>query len=252
MGFLSKIKDVLRLLRVVQWVKNGFVFLPLFFNKQILQFDSLHTCALAFFSFCLISSSIYCLNDLVDCEADRRHPRKKNRPIASGRIPSWFGYFFFFFLFVSANIILIFMIPLKTRLLSIVVLDTYFISNIAYCLFLKNIAIVDVMLISFGFVLRVIFGGVVMSIEVSSWIILMTFLLCLFLAFAKRRDDVLLYEKTGEKPRRNTDGYNLNFINMALSISATIAIVCYIMYTLSDVVILRLHSPYLFFTSFFH
>ena len=123
--------------------------------------------------------------------------------------------------------------------------------NIFYCVKLKQIALVDVFIIAIGFVLRVILGGVVNEIELSQWIVLMTFLLALFLAFAKRRDDVVLYQETGVLPRKNVNRYNLDFMNQAISIVGTITLVAYIMYTVSDEVMSRLGSRYIYFTTIF-
>lgn len=123
--------------------------------------------------------------------------------------------------------------------------------NIAYCIRLKQIALVDVFIISVGFVLRVIFGGLVINVVLSQWIIIMTFLLALFLAFAKRRDDVVIYTGTGIKSRKNVNRYNLDFMNLAITIVATITVVSYIMYTTSYEVIERTGSSYLYMTSIF-
>ena len=127
----------------------------------------------------------------------------------------------------------------------------YLILNIAYCLRLKHISIADVFSIALGFVLRVVIGGVVSDIFLSQWIILMTFLLALFIAIAKRRDDVAIYESSGVKLRSSIHRYNLSFMNLTLCIVASITMVCYIMYTLSDSVIDRIGSQYLYTTSVF-
>lgn len=121
--------------------------------------------------------------------------------------------------------------------------------NIAYCVKLKQIAIIDTIIIATGFVLRILIGGIVTQIWISEWLILMTFLLALFLAFAKRRDDVVIYTNTGVKARSNINRYNLDFMNQAISIIAAITIVCYIMYTVSDEVVQRMESSHLYLTS---
>lgn len=123
--------------------------------------------------------------------------------------------------------------------------------NVAYCIKLKHLALVDVFIISIGFVLRIFVGGIVTEIELSSWIVLMTFLLALFLAFAKRRDDVVLYENTGVQPRKNVNRYNLAFMNSAVTLTSCIMVVSYIMYTVSPEVIARLHTRYLYLTVLF-
>jgi 4-hydroxybenzoate polyprenyltransferase len=123
--------------------------------------------------------------------------------------------------------------------------------NIAYCVILKSYPIIDVVIISIGFVLRVLVGGFATGIELSEWIILMTFLLALFLAFAKRRDDVVLYQNTGVQQRKNTHRYNLDFINQVMTVISTITVMAYIMYTVSPEVTKRFNCKYVFLTSFF-
>ena len=127
----------------------------------------------------------------------------------------------------------------------------YWVLNIAYCAKLKRYAIVDVCIVAFGFVLRLFAGGFASDILLSKWIVLMTFLITLFMSFAKRRDDVLRMEETGEAPRRNTIRYNLTFINQAITITASVTLVCYIMYTVSPEVIENFHTDYLYLTSVF-
>ena len=131
------------------------------------------------------------------------------------------------------------------------VVVSYILLNIAYCVRLKQIALVDVFVIATGFVLRVFAGGFATGIYLSHWIILMTFLLALFLAFAKRRDDVVIYEDTGVIARKNVNRYNLDFMNQAITIVASITMVCYILYTVSPEVIERFDSPYVYITSIF-
>ena len=127
----------------------------------------------------------------------------------------------------------------------------YWLLNIAYCLRLKQYAILDVCVVAFGFVLRILAGGFATETVLSNWLVLMTFLLTLFLSFAKRRDDVLRMNATGEAPRKNTSRYNLTFINEAITITAGVTLVCYILYTVSPEVISRFHTRYLYLTSVF-
>ena len=131
------------------------------------------------------------------------------------------------------------------------VVVTYFILDILYCRWLKRHAIVDVCVLSFGFVLRILAGGFATDIVPSNWLVMMTFLLTLFLSFAKRRDDVVRMMKTGEAPRHNTERYNLTFINQAVTITAAVTVVSYIMYTVSPSVTQRIGSDYVYLTSVF-
>ena len=127
----------------------------------------------------------------------------------------------------------------------------YWLLNLGYCAKLKQYAILDVCIVAFGFVLRILAGGFATEVTLSRWLVLMTFLLMLFLSFAKRRDDVLRMNETGEPPRKNTIRYNLTFINQAITITASVTLVCYIMYTVSPEVVQRFHTDNLYLTSIF-
>lgn len=131
------------------------------------------------------------------------------------------------------------------------ILLIYILMNVAYCLYLKRHAIVDVFVIATGFVLRIVFGGLASGVTLTHWIVLMVFLLALLLAFAKRRDDVVLYEHTGQQVRHGVEHYSLPFLDLVLGLLAAITIVCYILYTVSPEVIVRFHSPYVYLTSIF-
>lgn len=240
----------LLLLRPLQWAKNVFVFLPLFFDRQLGNTDLLIACMVVFFSFCLASSSIYCFNDIYDAETDRLHPVKCKRPIASGAVTVTQGYAWMV-ICLLLSIVLVFAFGGEKRLSMLAVILIYYVLNIGYCIKLKRIAIVDVFCIATGFVLRVWIGGVATDIVLSQWIVLMTFLLALFLAFAKRRDDVMIYESTGVKVRGNIACYNPDFMNQVLTIIGTITIVCYIMYTVSTEVTERLGSHSVYLTAIF-
>ena len=240
---------VIRIVRPRQWVKNFFVFIPLFFGGQMSNTALLLDALTTFIAFSLAASSIYCLNDIVDVEADRQHPVKCHRPIASGQVSVSAAYVLMAIMLILSMTVCP-MLKGRSMAVGAVVLG-YWIMNIAYCVWLKNFAIIDVCLIAFGFVLRILAGGLATGIEPSNWLVLMTFLLTLFLSFAKRRDDVLRMEATGKPPRKNTIRYNLTFINQAITISASITLVCYIMYTVSPEVTARFNSHYIYLTTIF-
>lgn len=240
---------VIRIVRPRQWVKNFFVFIPLFFGGQMSNTALLLNALTTFVAFSLAASSIYCLNDIVDVEADRQHPVKCHRPIASGQVSVSAAYVLMAIMLILSMTVCP-MLKGRSMAVGAVVLG-YWIMNIAYCVWLKNFAIIDVCLIAFGFVLRILAGGLATGIEPSNWLVLMTFLLTLFLSFAKRRDDVLRMEATGKPPRKNTIRYNLTFINQAITISASITLVCYIMYTVSPEVTARFNSHYIYLTTIF-
>lgn len=243
------VKDIARVIRPQQWIKNVFVLVPLFFGGSLLDTTDIIAALTAAMAFCFISSSIYCLNDIIDVEDDRRHPTKCHRPIAAGKISV-----------AQAYVMMALMVALSFGSVAMLgeyavgvgaVVGLYLLMNVAYCLVLKRYAILDVCTIAFGFVLRLFAGGIATGIGLSNWIVLMTFLLTLFLSLAKRRDDVLKMNQTGHAPRKNTSRYNLDFINQAITITATVTLVCYVMYTVSPEVEQRIGTRYLYLTTVF-
>lgn len=242
-------KKTLLLIRPQQWIKNGFVLIPMFFGGRLLNADDVIASVVTFFAFSFAASAIYCFNDIVDVDADRRHPVKCHRPIASGAVSVPTAYALMAVLALLSALLLFFLPQRAGETAGIVAF--YFLLNMAYCLWLKRHAIIDVCTVAFGFVLRILAGGMACNVAVSNWLVLMTFLLALFLSFAKRRDDVLRMNETGEPPRRNTIRYNITFVNQAITITGTVTLVCYIMYTVSPEVVSRFHAPYLYLTSIF-
>ncbi len=230
--FQQYMTKFLTLLRVEQWVKNLFVFLPLFFSGNFLNTELFLKSCVAFVVFSLASSTIYIINDYADAESDRQHPDKKNRPIASGAISKktalgiatlLIGLIISIILFITAGL------QQNIGKFAIVIL-AYLGMNLAYTFRLKHVAIIDVCLISIGFVLRVMAGGYSTEIPISQWAILLTFVLALVLALGKRRGELINAQISG-KTRRSLDGYNVQFADIALSISVTLAIISYLMFT---------------------
>lgn len=242
-------KNLIRLIRPKQWIKNLIVLLPVFFGGALLHPSAIYAGLITALSFSFAASSIYCLNDIIDIEDDKHHPIKCNRPLASGAISIPQGYTLMVLMLIlsMASTFLLYDHQLETA----GVIAFYWLLNIGYCLKLKQYAIIDVCIVAFGFVLRVLAGGVSTSIHLSKWIVLMTFLLMLFLSFAKRRDDVVRMNETGHAPRQNTIRYNLTFINQAITITSSVTLVCYIMYTVSPETIQNFHTDYLYLTSVF-
>lgn len=238
------------LIRPQQWVKNIFVFLPMFFAGKITDPVCWYNSLVAFVAFSFMASSIYCINDVVDKEADRLHPQKRLRPVASGRISVRRACIVATVMFFC-SVATVIAGSHEAWIYAMALLVAYFILNIAYCIRLKRYAIIDVFIIAIGFVLRLALGGVMCGIWLSPWIVCLTFLLSLFLAFAKRRDDVIIYEEQGILVRRNVAGYNSAFMNQTLGILASITIVCYIIYSVDSEVEARLGSRYVYTTSIF-
>ena len=239
--------NILKILRPHQWVKNTFIFIPLFFGGSLFDMADWTSSLVAFVAFSFAASAIYSINDIVDVEADKKHPKKCKRPIAAGLVSKRQASLLAIILAIAA---LALPFLLNNWMLSVGI-ALYLAMNLCYCIRLKHYAIIDVCLVALGFVMRIVAGGVATDIVLSRWIVMMTFLLTLFLSFAKRRDDVLIMNETGMAPRKNTSRYNLTFINQAITITGGVMLVCYIMYTVSPEVIERFNSPNLYMTSFF-
>lgn len=243
------IKNYMKILRPKQWMKNFFVMLPLFFGGELFNGKALLAGAITFLAYSFAASSIYCFNDIHDVDDDRRHPVKRLRPIASGAVSTSVAYALMFTCFALSMLSMFFLPDYALQTGGILLL--YWLLNLAYCARLKQYAIIDVCIVALGFVLRLLAGGFATHIPLSKWIVLMTFLITLFMSFAKRRDDVIRMERTGEAPRKNTIRYNLTFINQAITITASVTLVCYIMYTVSPEVIQNFQTDYLYLTTIF-
>jgi len=243
---MKKIKSYLKLIRIHQYLKNGFIFLPLFFALRIKEFNLWIPLGISFVAFSLCASAVYVLNDIMDAKEDHHHPIKKHRPIACGAVSKRKA-----FIFLSALLITGLGISFGVSWHVTLLLLIYLALNLSYTFYLKHIAILDITVIAIGFVIRLFVGAVTVHISLSNWIILLTFLLALFLGSAKRRDDVLLFNRTGQKMRKSIDGYNLEFVNAILLITSAVTIVSYIMYTISLPNIAFFHNHYLFLTTLF-
>ena len=240
------LSSIIKLMRPHQYIKNLFIFLPLFFALKITNPSLLTNAFIAFIAFSLTASAIYTLNDYHDIEEDRQHAKKKHRPLASGAISKPQAIIIMSVLFVAG-----FMLMASLSIKAVGILAAYVVMNVAYSFYLKHVAILDVVIIAIGFVLRLFVGSAVTDIPLSMWIVIMTFLLALFMALAKRRDDVLIYLDTGKKMRKVIDGYNLQFLDTAMAIMASVVIVAYTIYTTSPEVVAKVHSEYLYLTALF-
>lgn len=216
------------LIRVHQWVKNTFIFIPAFFAGIILQRHALIPLIQGFFCFCLISSAIYILNDYRDIEIDRLHPTKKNRPLASGKVNPSVALFIMVVFALTSLAWAYILSPLFAFFILL-----YLIINAAYSFGMKNISLVDIFMVSSGFLIRTLAGGYLIDVFVSQWLVIMVFLLSLFMAFAKRRDDLVLAERSGtEVLRKSSRLYTVEYINVCLSLISGVIMVSYIMYTI--------------------
>ena len=234
------------IIRPQQYIKNLFIFLPIFFVGEITDIQLFSKAFLAFIAFSLSASGIYILNDYKDIKEDRRHPKKKKRPLASGLISTNESMTFMILLFIFG-----FSLMAYISLKALVILSIYVILNISYSFKLKQIALLDITIIAIGFVLRLFVGSFVTQTSLTMWIVIMTFLLALFLALAKRRDDILLLNKTGKKMRQSIKGYSLHLIDGTMMVMASVVIVVYILYSTSQEIIDKFQSEYIYLTALF-
>lgn len=204
---MKKLKNILKLMRIKHYLKNGLIFLPLIFNSQLFEIKPLLMTFYGFISFCLISSAVYVINDIKDVEKDRMHKIKKNRPIASGAISIKEAILLFIVLTISSLCINIFIIK---EFSSILLISLYLILNIMYSLGLKNIPIIDVVILVSGFVIRVIYGASITSIEISKWLYLTAMSGSFFMGFGKRRNEII---KQGNDSRAVLKYYTKDYLD---------------------------------------
>ena len=213
----------LRLLRPKQWIKNGFVFAPLFFSGQFIDVGAWQQTLLAALAFLSVSCVVYVINDIRDIKEDRLHPVKKNRPLASGElsVPGAWGIGFAMACFVLP---LLLQLPVGCMMVA----GVYVASNVLYTLVLKRLAIADIFFIGFCYVLRVLMGATVLAVAISPWIILSTFMLALFLGFAKRYHEISIEGYAKVKP--NLQQYSKEFLDRLVTITGGAALMSYAIY----------------------
>ncbi len=241
-------KYYIMLLRPKDWAKNLFLFVPAFFAGHFFVILKIELLLTGFVAFSCMASSIYIINDYKDIENDRMHPGKRNRPLASGKVKPLNAVIISLLLIVTGCALAYIANPNCSFLF---VLAVYFLMNIAYTYGLKNIAILDMLILAAGFVLRVKSGAIIVHVDSSEWLIIMSFLLALFMAIGKRRDDLLLQETSGNAMRKSISGYNLDFLNTMLGLFGAIIIVAYISYTVAPRTIIRLGTYRLYYSSVF-
>lgn len=238
--------DIVRLARPHQYIKNFFVVIPPFFAGILNDIEIIKSTIIIFIAFSLVSSAVYIFNDLQDSEADKKHPLKRNRPIAGGNINTLTATVLILFFFLTGLALTIGAVREALLLLTV-----YIVLNIAYSLKLKHMPILDVFIIASGFVIRLLAGSEVTDVTLSKWIIILTFMLALFLAFAKRYDDLTYYLKTGEKVRKSIDGYSRDFLTAILSVMAGVIFVAYVMYSIEPEISTKFNTEYVYATAIF-
>jgi decaprenyl-phosphate phosphoribosyltransferase len=239
-------EQYIKLLRIRQYTKNLFIFLPLFFALKIFDWPLFEKAIIAFIGFCFVASSIYIINDLKDKAEDAIHPVKKFRAIASGKVSSKTA-------LIIMAILLVMGLAIQAYVgLSVLLLTAgYFVLNVAYSFGLKKVAIIDVFIIAIGFTIRIFVGGSATGVYLSPWIVVMTFLLALFMALGKRRDDFNLTEQLGVKMRKSVDGYTIKLLDYSMVLMAAVTLVSYLLYTLSAEVDLKFNTNELYYTTIF-
>lgn len=237
-------KDLIYLLRPQQWVKNGIVLAGLIFSGNADDPELFLLALAATGLFCLLSSTIYIVNDIADADADRKHPSKANRPIASGRIK------------VSTAATLAVILGIVSLFLSFLLNQDFFyialgyvVLSISYSVYLKHIVIIDVMTIAAGFVLRALGGAVIIDVEFSGWLLISSFLLALFLGFGKRRHELVVLEDGGKDHRRILAQYTSYFLDQLIGVVTPAVVVCYLIYVISPEVQEKLGTHYLYLTT---
>jgi 4-hydroxybenzoate polyprenyltransferase len=221
------LRALIKSMRPRQWTKNGFVFIALIFDRQLFSLNAFLRTTAGFFLFCLISSAVYILNDIMDVESDRQHPQKRNRPIASGKLPlpvAWIAGVVLVIVSVSLGYLLA---PAFAA-----VLVAYVIINLAYSVWLKHVPIIDVFIIAAGFVLRVASGVTLITVErFSPWLYVFTTLISLYLGFGKRRAELALLAQGAGAHRKVLDGYTIPLLDQFITIVSGTTIVIYALYT---------------------
>ena len=223
-------KHYIQLIRPKHWAKNLFLFVPPFFAGKFFELDKIGLLTGGFVAFSFLASSIYIINDYRDIEDDKKHPEKRKRPLASGSVNKNVAIILSCVLTIAGAVIA-YLLDSSGKFLFIAGL--YYLLNLSYSFGLINIALVDILILAAGFVLRVKAGAQLAAVSTTEWFIIMTFLLALFLAIAKRRDDVLLKMNTGSDMRKSIRGYSLDFLNTLLGLFCAILIVSYVNYTIS-------------------
>jgi 4-hydroxybenzoate polyprenyltransferase len=218
-------KDILISMRPKQWYKNLVIFIGIVFSLNLLNFDLWINVISAFIAFCLLSGSIYLINDYLDIEKDRNHPKKCNRPLASGRLKASHA-LLFSGIFILTALFLTYMVNLSLFVTSL----AFFSLIIIYSLFLKEISLVDILTISTGFVLRAVAGCVAIGVLISPWLIICTFLLALFLALGKRRQELLLLKNKAGTHRKILMGYSREMLDQMMNITTSALIMSYSIY----------------------
>lgn len=242
----AMVKGIVELVRPTQWTKNAVVFAALIFSKNIFNWAYLASAVLGFIVFCLLSGAVYTFNDIIDRDSDKAHPRKRHRPIPSGRIPLAVAFVVFIILTLVSLSASFLVLPPAFGLVAVI----YFVLNVFYSLVLKKVIILDVITISISFVLRAIAGveALVPTVELSTWLLVCTFFLSLFLAIAKRRHELVLLEGKAGRHRKALKEYSTQFIDGMIAVVTASTVMSYTLYTISERTIEKMATANLVYT----
>ena len=238
-------KNYIKLIRAKHWLKNGLIFLPLFFSINLFKCELLGNCFIAFMIFSFTASIVYVINDINDIEKDRLHPIKKKRPLASGVITKKQAIITTIILAIMCIGLMIFLYTITNKIWTFAIPAAYLLINILYSKKLKHIPIIDVVVIVCGFVLRVMYGGVSINVEVSKYLYLMIIFGSFYLGFGKRRNEII---KNGDKSRAVLKMYNKDFLDKNMYVALALAVVSYTLWCVDPTTVQRIGNDYIFWT----
>lgn len=230
----------LKLVRANNWVKNLFILLPLFFSGQFLNIEKLIETFYIIIGFSLATSFVYIVNDIFDIDFDKIHPEKRHRPIPSGKVSISFSLILSTIL-LSIGLLILWLLSKTSFLLTIF----YVILNFFYSYRLKQIPIIDFIIVSIGFIIRILIGGDIGNVELTQWMIIMVFLLSLFISVTKRRDDVYQYEFENKINRKVVSKYTVEYMDKLITIISSVLLVSYLLFITSESVVKRYPSKFL-------
>lgn len=237
------IKDIIQSMRPHQWTKNFFVYAALIFSQNIFNLPLLLKTTIAFSAFCLISSALYVFNDLKDLEEDKLHPLKSKRPIASGKIKKSTA-----ILMIVVLGLLGFSSAFTLNKNYFIIILVYFLIQMAYSIKLKHIVILDVFVVALGFLIRVVAGGLAIEVSLSSWLLICTILLALFLALSKRRHELVLLEDGASDHRPILEEYSPYLLDQMIAVVTASTVIAYCLYTISEETVTKFGTTNLIFT----
>jgi 4-hydroxybenzoate polyprenyltransferase len=244
----KEMKTVLDLLRIKSWIKNGFLFLPAIFSFRLLQLELMSCLFLGALAFSLVSSFVYVTNDIKDSDRDALHPRKKNRPIAAGKISKGLAFIIGVSILIIAYSIMFFA---RLPLGFLAIVSTYLLLNILYSLGLKTLPLLELLIVAINFVLRVLAGCAIILVSPSHWILVVTFFLAFLMVVVKRKSEIMQLEGNAIKHRAVLSAYSIGFLNTLIYIAATITITAYLLYSIDLNVVKTLGTDWLMYSSLF-